>query len=245
MVVHNVGQVVGGQVVGTLVEHLVVENVAHYAHIATNDVLYVHLLTWLYLEAYHILLAGVNQALCFLGAEHQRVAHLHAGMGIVLKVLHSLALGGQFLGGVKGYVGLAGIEQLLYILAVNVATLALAVGAMIATKAHTFVKLDAEPLERLYNIVLGSRHKAVGVGVLNAEHHVAAVLARKQIVVKGCAHTANMKWTRGAWCKTHTYFSFRHSCNDNFVIMPQKYCFFRKRPSCGTDAITPSLAIKG
>ena len=46
---------VGGQLVGTLVEHLVVQNVALHHHFATNHVVYMNLLARINLETHHIL----------------------------------------------------------------------------------------------------------------------------------------------------------------------------------------------
>ena len=63
---------------------------------------------------------------------------------------------------------------------------------MVAAVAYALVELDAEPLERLDDVLLRTGNEAVGVGVLNAEHEVAAVLARKEIVVERGAHTADM-----------------------------------------------------
>ena len=71
VIVHDVCQVVGGQVIGTFVKHLVIENVAHNAHIATNNVVNVYFFARFHLEAYHILFAIINEALCFFLTQHQ------------------------------------------------------------------------------------------------------------------------------------------------------------------------------
>ena len=57
------------------------------------------------------------------------------------------ALGVKLLGRVEGIISLAIGQELVYILLVDVATLTLAVGTMVATEADALVKLDAEPLE--------------------------------------------------------------------------------------------------
>ena len=67
------------------------------------------------------------------------------------------------------------------------------VGAIGSALAHTFVNLYAKPCERLVDIVLGSGHKTLRVGVLDAEYHVTAVTAGEKIVIKGSAHSSDMK----------------------------------------------------
>lgn len=128
-----------------------------------------------------------------------------------MEILYFLAFLFQFLGRVKSQVSLSVIEQLLYILFIDLASLTLTVGAVVATEGHSLIKLDAEPFERLDDIVFCPRHKPVAVGVLDAKNEIAAVLACKQIIVECRADTANMQWTRWARGKTYPYFSFRHN----------------------------------
>ncbi len=183
MVVDDVGQVIGGQFVGTLVEHLVVEDVALHTHIATNHVVDMDLLSRIDAEA-HGVLGTVGDELLPLGAVHsQRVAHLHAGAGVVLEVLDLLALGLQLLRGVEGIIGLALVDELVDVFLVDVATLTLTIGTMVAAKRHALVELDAQPFESLDDVILGSGNEAIAVGVLNAEHQIAAMLACEKIVV--------------------------------------------------------------
>ena len=68
-------------------------------------------------------------------------------------------------------------------LAVDVAALALLVWAVSATFAHTFVDADAEPGKRLVDIVFGTGHKALRVGVFYSEDHIAAILTGEKIVI--------------------------------------------------------------
>ena len=89
----------------------------------------------------------------------------------------------QLLRGVEGYVCLVAVKKLLYILLVYVAALALAVRAFVAAEAHSLVELDAEPSERFDDILFCSWHETARIGVLNAEHQVAAMLTGKQIIV--------------------------------------------------------------
>ena len=131
-------------------------------------------------------------------------------MGVVLEVGHLLTLGFQLLGSVEGDISLAGIQQLLDIFLIDFPALTLTIRAIVAAEADTLVKLDAEPLERLDDIILCAGHKAGGVGILDTEHEVAAVLTGKQIVVQRGANTANVKCARRAWCKAHPNSSFCH-----------------------------------
>ena len=192
VVVDDVGQVVGGQLVGTLEQHLVVDDVGLHAHLATDQVIDQHLVAGLHLEAHHILPTVGYQLVDLLFRQRQRVAHLAAGMRVVLEVLYLAALLLQLLRRVEGYVGLAGIEQLLHIFLIDVAALTLAVGPFVAAERYTLVELDAQPLERLDDVLLGTGYKPRAVGVLNTENEVAAMLAGKQIIIQGSAHTTDM-----------------------------------------------------
>ena len=183
VVVNDIGQMVGRQLISTLVEHLVVADVALDAHLTTNEVVDQNLLTGLHLEAHHILMAGSHQLLYFLFGKRQRVAHLTAGVAVVLEILNLLTLLLQLFRGVEGNIGLAGIQQLLHVLLIDVAALALTVGTLVASEGNAFVELDAQPLETLNDILLGTRHKTIAIRVFNAEYEVAAMLLGKQIII--------------------------------------------------------------
>ena len=208
MIIDDVGQVVGGQLVGTLIEHLVVKDVGLHAHLTTDEVVDQYLASRLNLETDNILLTIGNQLVNLLLGQGQRVTHLPTGMGVVLEILDLSTLGLQFLGRVESDVGLIGIQQLLHIFLINVATLTLAIRTFVATEADTLVELDAQPFERLNDILLGTRHKTVGVGVLNTEHQIAAMLLGKQVIIQGGAHSANMQSPRRTRGKTYSNSSF-------------------------------------
>ena len=131
-------------------------------------------------------------------------------MGVILEVLHLIAFLLELIGSVEGIVSLAGIEKLADILLVDFAALALTVGTMVATEAHTLIELYTEPLEALKYILLGTGNKAVGVSILNTENKFAIVLTGKQIVVQCRADTTDMQRTRWARCEPYSYFSFLH-----------------------------------
>ena len=108
VVVDDVCQVVCRQLVGTLVEYLVVEDVALDDDVSAYHVVDVHLDAWLYLEANHVLLAVGDAALHFLIRKSKRVGHLAACACVVLEVLYLGTLSLKLLGRVEGDVSLVG-----------------------------------------------------------------------------------------------------------------------------------------
>ena len=192
VVVDDVSQMVCRQLVSTLVKHLVVDDVALDTHLATDKVVDQHLLSGLNLEADNVLVAGSNQRIDLFLREGQRVAHLATCVAIVLKVLNLGTLCLQLLRRIESDVSLVVVEQLLHVLLIDVATLALTVGTFVATKADALVELDAQPFERLDDILLGTRHETVGIGVLNTEHQIAAMLACKKEIIQGGTYATDM-----------------------------------------------------
>ena len=204
--------------VGTLVEHLVVEDTTVDANFSANDVVHDDIATRLNQEANHILLAFCDELLDLFLGESQRVAHLHSRACIVLEVLYLSTFCIEFLGRIKGDVGLSVVEKLLNILLIYVATLALAIRPMIASEAHALVEFDAQPLERLDDVFLCSRHEAARVGVFNAEDEVAAMLTGKEVVVERGTNTADMKRSGRAWSETDAHFFQFTIHNSQFII---------------------------
>ena len=113
-------------------------------------------------------------------------------MAVVLEVLYLSPFLFQFLWGVKSDICLSGIQQLTYILLVNVTALTLTIGTFVPAKRDTLVKLDAQPAERLNDILLCPRHKTVGIGILDAEHQVAAMLTGKKVVIQCRTYSSYM-----------------------------------------------------
>ena len=208
MVVNDVSQMIGRQLVGTLIKHLIITDIALNTYLATNQVVDQDLLTSLNLEANHILLTLGNQFLNLFLRHSQRVAHLTAGMTIVLEVLNLSTLSLQLLWRIESNISLIGIQQLLNVFLVNITTFALAIRTLVATKANTFIKLDTEPLKRLDDILLGTRYETVTIGILDTENQIATMLLGKQVVIQCCAHTTNVQSTRWTGCKTYSYSSF-------------------------------------
>ena len=192
MVIHDVGKMISRKFVGTLVEHLVIKDITLHTHLPTYEVVYKYLLAWLYAKTNHILLSVGNEAVHLLLGEGERIAHLQARAGIILEIRCGIAGRLQLLRSVKGYVSLAILKQLVNILLIDSTTLTLAIRSLVATETHTLVKGDAEPTERLKDILFSSRNKTIGVGILYAKNKFAAMLTSKKIVEEGCTHSPYM-----------------------------------------------------
>ena len=108
VVVDDVSQVVCRQFVGTLVEHLVVEDVALDDDVSADHVVDVYIDARLHLEAYYVLLAVGDATLHFLLRQCERVGHLTACACVVLEVLYLGTLSLKLLGRVEGDVSLVG-----------------------------------------------------------------------------------------------------------------------------------------
>ena len=147
VVVHDIGEMVGRELVSALVEHLVVEDVGLDAHLAADEVIDEHFLARIDKETHYILLAVSDELVHLFLAEAEGIAHLKASLCVVLEVLYLAALGLELFRSVECDVRFACINKLLDVLLVYIPTLALAVRTMFASEAYTFIKLDAEPFE--------------------------------------------------------------------------------------------------
>ena len=104
---------------------------------------------------------------------------MHTRRSVILKILYLPALGIQLFGRIKGVIGLAFVEQLIDVAAIDFAPFALAVRSVLTAETYPFIKVDADPFEALQDIVFGSRHKAIGVGVFDTKNEFPAMLASK------------------------------------------------------------------
>ena len=143
MVVDDIGQVVGRQFVGTLVKHLIIEDITLDNHLTTDHVVYMHLLTGCYHEAHHILLSVGNQFIHLFLRQCQGVAHHTTGMGIVLEILDLGTLSLQFLGGIESDIRLTISQQLVYIFLIDMSALTLSVRTILAAEGYTLVEFNA------------------------------------------------------------------------------------------------------
>ena len=86
-------------------------------------------------EADDILRTACDESIDLLTWQDKRIAHRGTGRSVVLEVRYRLTLLLQFLGRIEGDISLACIEELLDILAVDIAALALTIGTAIPTIA--------------------------------------------------------------------------------------------------------------
>ena len=128
-------------------------------------------------------MTAIDKSLDLFGRKCKRIAHAQTCRGIILEVVYLCTLCLKLLRSVECDICLAGVKELLYILLVDVATLRLAIRAMVAAKADTFVELYAQPTEGLENILLGTWHKAVRIGIFDAEYQFTAILLGEKIII--------------------------------------------------------------
>ena len=90
---------------------------------------------------------------------------------------------------------------------VDILAFALAVWGVRTSDTYTFVDLDSAPFERFENVLFGSRHETLRVGVFDAENEVTASLSCEQVVVECRAYTAYMERSGGTGRETYPYFA--------------------------------------
>ena len=172
-----------------------------------DDVVHLYVFVLGHFEADNPLVAALDACLDFVGREGKRCLEVGAYGAIVGK---GFALGFglfaeavQLLGTVESIVGPAVIYELLSILKVNLFAFALTIGGMRSTLFHTLIGLNAAPFEALDYVSLGTRHKALAVGIFNTQNEVAFVLASKKIIIECCADTSDVECSGGTGCKTY------------------------------------------
>ena len=139
MVVHDVRQMVGRQVVCRFIQHFVVQYITIDDHFAANQIMHVYILVRLYFESNHIFLAAVHQSLYLLCRHRQRVTHLHTCTGIVLEIRNLSAFGFQLFRRVKSNIRMTAVQQLFHILMINLSTLTLPVWTVLADSFYLYL----------------------------------------------------------------------------------------------------------
>ena len=211
VVVHDVGQVVGGQFIGPFPQHFVVQGVGVHFHVAADEVVHLDDAVFRHLEANGPVRGLFQQALDFGLGQSEGIAQFLAGGGVVHEGV-ALGLGGgaaliEVVCAVKGVIGPAGGHQLLGILPIDGAALALAVRRVrmlltgyfhhLAVLVYAFVGNDPAPAQGFDDVGFGPRHKTVGVGVLDADDEISAFLLGIQVVIQCRTHTAHMQRASG------------------------------------------------
>lgn len=120
-----------------------------------------------------------------------------------MEIRYLRTLGIEFGRRVKSYIGMSGVEELLYIGVVDFATLGLTVRTVGAdgfnhavVHAETLIDSDSEPVESLQNILLCTGYEARAVRIFDTQEHVTAVLAGKKIIIQGGTDTTDMQRAR-------------------------------------------------
>ena len=151
VIVHDVGQMVGRQCVGRLVEHLVVERRGVDLHVAADQVVHPHRLVGRHLEADDPLVAALDARPHLVGRQGERRGEPFAYRGVVGEGLAAFlvlrAQGVQLVGRVEGVVGPARVDELQGVFQVDFAPFALAVGGVGAALPDALVDMDAAPFE--------------------------------------------------------------------------------------------------
>ena len=203
VVVHDVGQVVGGEAVafqqdGVGVDVLVLPlDVPQEGILEPGDSLHGNL------EPDDVGLAGVKVGLNLLRGKVAAVAVVSGG-----HLVHGLdgADSVKTLGIAEAVVGLALFHQLLGVLLVQVEALGLDVGAVFAALFAALVPLNAQPGHGVVEVLDVFLSVAGAVGVLQPQDELAAIGTGKKIVEQGGAHPTDMLHPRRGGSVTNTNF---------------------------------------
>ena len=106
---------------------------------------------------------------------------------------------------------MAGCQQLIDILLVDVASFTLPIGTIVAAKAYALVEMDAQPGEGFDDIGFCTRNKTLRVSIFDAENQVTAMLFGKKVIIQSSADTTDVQSSRGAGGKANSNFSFSHN----------------------------------
>lgn len=99
---------------------------------------------------------------------------------------------------------MTGLEQLLNHILVDVTTLRLAVRFVRAADADALVPVETEPVQRLENLLVALLRVALRVGVLDAEHELAADVLRVRPVEQGGSDEPDVRGAGGRRAETNT-----------------------------------------
>ncbi|MNN11795.1 hypothetical protein D3C81_1247660 [compost metagenome] len=173
VVVDHVGQEVGRQAVG-LHQHLHVHAIPRDLDIATQHIRNHADAFGRHLHAHDVRLARRDA----LGRLVLRQVHAQAVVARGFLVRHLLRADlVQTLGGAEAREGVTLFHQFVGVLLVDLATLALPVRAVRTTDIRALVPFDAEPTQRVEDLLFGLAGRTQLVGVLDTQNELAAVLA--------------------------------------------------------------------
>ena len=97
------------------------------------------------------------------------------------------------------------LRTTLQVLFIDVAALALEVGAHLAADFGAFVPVDAEPLQAVEQLLQSGVRVALLIGVFDAEHQLAAGLARIEPIEESCASCTDVSGSSRAGGESYAY----------------------------------------
>jgi hypothetical protein len=192
-VVDHVRQVVGGKAVG-LEDHLIVDGGPVLPDLAAEEIRKHALALDGNLHSDHVALAGSGARLRFLDSDRP-AAPVVAGEDLRLDMLGPHRL--ESLPGAETAIGVALLQELLDVLAVDREPLALPVGSVGSSHVGPLVPGEAEPPQGFEDRLLGLPRRAGAVGVLDAEKELAPVLAGEGKVEKRLVGRSHVRIARG------------------------------------------------
>ncbi|MNS72365.1 hypothetical protein D3C72_1057730 [compost metagenome] len=181
VVVDHVGQEVGRQAVG-LHQDLHVHAVPRDFNITTQHVRHHADAFARHLHADHMGFASGQATGDFFLGQQQRAAVVTRGFTASHLLGAHLV---QLFGGAEAREGMAHFDQLLAILLVNVAALALTVRTVRAADIRAFAPVDPEPAQGVENLLFGLAGRTQLVGVFDPQDELTAVLLGKAVVEQG------------------------------------------------------------
>ncbi|MCY1413249.1 hypothetical protein D9M71_286760 [compost metagenome] len=108
----------------------------------------------------------------------------------------------KFFGRAKAREGMPQVYQLLGVLLIDIAPLALPVRAMGSTDIRAFAPFDTQPAQGVEYLLLRFPGRAQLIGIFDAQDELAAVLLGKAIVEQGDVSRADMGVPGGRWRDT-------------------------------------------
>ena len=206
-VVHHMGQMVGGHPVG-LDQNLVVYVLGRKGNRSPDSVLERDAFAGLHLHPDHMLVSPVEAATNLCRGQRQRVGHLPARGRVVFgrRVLlcgEPLPHGFYFFGRIECVVRMPLVDQPLRVHGVEQQPFGLAIGLVAPAFPWSFVRLDAGPQKAGQDIFFGFRRKTRLIGILDAKHENALVLAREKVIEKRRSKSAQVQGSGGTGRKTN------------------------------------------
>ena len=110
--------------------------------------------------------------------------------------------------GAEAVIGMAGLDQLLRVGKIGILALGLDIGTAGAAHIGALIPVQAAGTEGIINDFGGAFHKALLVGILNAQNELAVILFGKKIGIEGGTNAAQVHEARGRRGKTSTNHRF-------------------------------------